>query len=145
MTKARLSAQIGAFMAITFVVLEAALLMVNRLEQLLDCDDSAFTHEAKKNFNGLREGWKRVKFYLEKFEIDILPAMVTHEGKTDTVSVYDALIEDGYDYARIACRVFNAKVDSGKGFAQIEEAIKVFESDNPRLDNELIETLRLND
>lgn len=144
MTHQHLEKQIGFFMAITFVVLEAALLMVQKLQRMLEEDHSSYSFEAKKHFNGLKDAWDKVRIHLEYFELAIMPSMVTSDGKTDTCSVYDALAEDGYDIARIVCRIFNAKVSTDRGFSEIENAVKQFEVKEQRIDDAVIESLRLN-
>lgn len=143
MNKAKLDKQIGSFMAITFVVLEAALLMVIKLKSLLEQNNSVYLFEAKKHFNGLKNAWEQVRYHLEYFECAVLPTMVTKDGETDTIPVYDAMVTDGYDIARLSCRLFNAKVHEEIGFAQIEELLKQFEEEPKRIDEEIIESLKL--
>lgn len=131
------------FMAITFLMFEACILLMNKLEELLLHEKSALSFEVKYHFNQVRKAFKQAKFHFEFLEGIIIPAMVTVDGQNDTTNVYDAMVTDGYDLARLACRMFNAKVLADVGFDEVENLLKQFETKPQRIDEDVIQSLKL--
>ena len=114
MTKQKLDEQIGCLSAVYYVTLEAANLMASKLELLMFQDNQTFAHEAKMHLTMIKQGMKRTKQGLDFFESNVLPLLVTDDGKTDSLSTSNALLNDANQIVRTLCKMYNKNVKSTK-------------------------------
>lgn len=114
MTKQKLDEQIGCLSAVYYVALEAISLINSKLELMMFQSGQTFTHEAKMHYTMIQQGMKRTKQGLDFFELNVIPLLVTEEGKTDCVSTSEALLKDANQIARTLCQMYNKNMKSTK-------------------------------